>query len=55
MVDANTGFDVEKYVDMLILAGANILSPFRYTEERLKVHIVHGQKQTLLKPIVRAT
>ena len=36
---------------MLILAGANILSPFGYTEEALKDQIVYGEKQTVLKAI----
>ena len=50
LISADTRFDVEKYVDMLILAGANVLSPFGYTEERLKDQIVYGEKQTVLKP-----
>ena len=29
-------FDAEKYMDMLILAGASILSQFKYTEEAIK-------------------
>jgi len=37
-------FDAEKYVDMLILAGANILSPFGHAEEALKDQIVYGEK-----------
>ena len=51
LVNAETRFDVEKYVDMLILAGANILGPFGYTEEALKDQIVYGEKQTVLKPV----
>ena len=52
LINAETRFDAEKYVDMLILAGANILSPFGYTEERLKDEICYGEKQTVLNPPV---
>ena len=55
LINAGTRFDVEKYVDMLILAGANILSPFRYSKEALKDQIVYGEKQTVLKPILTTT
>jgi len=55
LINAETRFDVEKYVDMLILAGANILSPFGYTEEALRDQIVYGEKQTLLKPVLTTT
>jgi len=54
LVNADTRFDVEKYVDMLIMAGANILSPFGYGEEQLKDHVVYGEKQITLKPILGA-
>jgi len=37
---------------MLILAGANTLSPFGYNEEALKDQIVYGEKQTVLKPVL---
>ena len=52
LINAETRFDAGKYVDMLILAGANILSPFGYTEEALKDQVVYGGKQTLLKPVL---
>ncbi|MDH5449731.1 MAG: hypothetical protein OEX77_02355 [Candidatus Bathyarchaeota archaeon] len=48
LVNSDTRFDTEKYVDMLILAGVNILSPFGYTEERLKDETYYGEKQTML-------
>jgi DNA polymerase elongation subunit (family B) len=54
LVNADTRFDVEKYVHMLIMAGANILSPFGYSEEQLKDHVVYGEKQITLKPILSA-
>ncbi len=54
LVNVDTRFDVEKYVDMLIMAGANILSPFGYSEEQLKDHVVYGEKQITLKPILSA-
>ena len=55
LVNAETRFDTEKYVEMLILATGNILSPFEYTQERLKDHIFYGERQVLLKPILKAT
>ena len=55
LINAETRFDAEKYVEMLILAAANILSPFGYTQERLKDHVVYGERQTMLKPVLRAT
>jgi DNA polymerase elongation subunit (family B) len=51
LIDKHTNFDAGKYVDMLILAGANILSPFGYTEENLKDRLVHGEKQMVLAPM----
>jgi hypothetical protein len=53
LIDGQTLYDIEKYVDMLILAGANILSPFTYSEERLKDHIVYGEKQTILQSVLK--
>ena len=53
LINAETRYDVEKYVDMLILAGANILSPFGYSERLLKDHVVYGEKQTMLKAVLR--
>jgi DNA polymerase I len=55
LVNAETRFDAQKYEDMLILAGANILSPFGHTEDTLKDQIVYGEKQTVLKPILTLT
>ncbi len=53
LIDAETRFDAEKYVNMLILAGANILSPFSYNEERLKDYVIYGEKQTMLEPVLK--
>jgi len=55
LVNTETRCYVEKYVGMLILAGANILSPFGYTEEALKDQIVYGARQTMLKPVLTLT
>ncbi len=55
LINAETRFDAEKYVDMLILAGANILSPFEYNEELLKDQVVYGEKQTMLKTVLKTT
>jgi len=51
LIDADSRFDAEKYMNMLILAAANILIPFGYTQERLKDHVVYGEKQTMLKTV----
>ncbi|MFB0501284.1 MAG: DNA polymerase domain-containing protein, partial [Candidatus Bathyarchaeia archaeon] len=50
LVSGDTRFDTEKYVDMLILAATNILSPFGYTEEGLKDKVYYGEKQAVLNP-----
>ena len=55
LVNADTRFDTKKYVDMLIMVGANILSSFGYTEERLKDEICYGEKQTVLKTMLTIT
>jgi len=55
LIDTETQYDVRKYVAMLILAGANILSPFGYNEEGLKDEIRYGEKQTVLKPTLTTT
>jgi DNA polymerase elongation subunit (family B) len=49
LIDGETRFDAKKYAEMLIMAGANILSPFGYTNEALKDQIVYGEKQTMLE------
>jgi len=53
LINAKTRFDAEKYVEMLILAATNILSPFGYTQERLKDRIVYGERQMMLSPVLR--
>ncbi len=55
LINADTRFDAEKYVEMLILAAANILSPFGYTQKRLKDHTIYDERQTMLRPILRTT
>jgi DNA polymerase elongation subunit (family B) len=55
LIDTETRYDVRKYVAMLILAGANILSPFGYTEEGLKDEICYGERQIVLKPTLTIT
>ncbi len=49
LINAETGFDSEKYVEMLILAATNILSPFGYNHEKLKDYIVYGERQTTFR------
>ena len=55
LVNDDTRFDVEKYVDMLIMAGVNILGPFGCTEEGLKAEICYSEKQTVLKSTLMIT
>ncbi len=55
LVNGDTRFDTEKYVDMLILAATNILSPFGHTEEELKDKLYFGKKQTVLNPTLMIT
>ncbi len=55
LVNSDTRFDTEKYVDMLILAATNILSPFGCTEEGLKDKVYYGEKQTVLNPTLTMT
>jgi len=47
LADEDTRYDVEKYMEMLLLAGANILSPFGYTVENLNF-VVQNQRQEAL-------
>jgi DNA polymerase elongation subunit (family B) len=54
LIDADTHFDAEEYLNMLILAATDILSPFGYTEELLKDRVVYGEKQAALKPFLKA-
>jgi hypothetical protein len=48
LVDENTRYDVKKFLEMMLSAGANILSPFGYTAERLYGLVVQNQKQGTL-------
>jgi len=48
LVDDNTRYDVKKYLELLLAAGANILSPFGYTSEKLHDLVVRNQKQVAL-------
>jgi DNA polymerase elongation subunit (family B) len=48
LVDEETRYDTDKYLELLISAGANILSPFGYTFEELYRRVVQNQKQTML-------
>jgi len=48
LVDENTRYDVKKYLELLLAAGANILSPFGYTSEKLHDLVVRNQRQVAL-------
>jgi len=45
----------KKYTDILVLAGANILSWFGCGEDLLKDRVVYGEEQTVLKPALKTT
>jgi len=55
LINAETRFDAEKYVDMLVLAAANILSPFGYSQDQLTDHVLYGEKQTMLESTLRTS
>jgi len=48
LVDENAGYDVKKYLELLLSAGANILSPFGYTCQKLFDLVVRNQRQVAL-------
>ncbi len=48
LVNAETCFDAKKYFDVLILAGANVLSPLGCIREELEDEMVYGEKQMVL-------
>ncbi|UCC33304.1 MAG: hypothetical protein JSW53_05930 [Candidatus Bathyarchaeota archaeon] len=50
LINDGTRYDTKKYVDMLILAGVNILSPLGHTEKSLKDYLIHGEKQMVRNP-----
>jgi len=55
LINAETRFDAEKYVDMLVLAATNILSPFGYSQDQLTDHVLYGEKQTMLESALRTS
>jgi len=48
LVDENTRYDVKKYLELLLAAGANILSPFGYSAEKLHDLVARNQRQVAL-------
>ena len=48
LVDESTHYDVRKYLELLLAASANILSPFGYTPEKIYDLVVRNQKQVAL-------
>jgi len=48
LVDESTRYDLKKYLELLLAAGANILSPFDFTTEKLYDLAVKNQKQVAL-------
>lgn len=48
LVTEATRYDVKKYVDLLLSAGANILRPFGYTKRKLRDAVLYQEHQSLL-------
>jgi len=48
LLDANTRYDVEKYLDLLFAAAENILSPFGYSAQKIRDYVLHREKQIVL-------
>jgi DNA polymerase elongation subunit (family B) len=48
LLDAGVRYDSQKYMRLLLLSAANILSPFGYTTKNLYDLIVHGEEQRTL-------
>jgi len=40
--------EIKKYLELLLAAGANILSPFDYTAEKLSDLVLRNQRQVAL-------
>jgi len=48
LVNENTKYDVEKYLDLLFAAAENILLPFGYSAQRIKNYVLYGEQQIAL-------
>ena len=49
LVNSNTKYDVEKYLELLFSAAENILLPFGYSAQKIRDYVLHGEKQVALK------
>jgi len=45
----DTRYDVKKYLDLLLAAASNILSPFGYSDRKLRDEVLQLEEQQLLK------
>jgi len=48
LVDADTRYDVEKYLKLLFAAVENILLPFGYSAQKIHDYILHREEQIVL-------
>jgi len=48
LVNENTKYDLEKYLDLLFAAAENILLPFGYSAQRIKNYVLYGEEQIAL-------
>ena len=48
LVNANTRYDVEKYLDLLFAAAENILLPFGYSAQKIRDYVLHREEQIVL-------
>jgi DNA polymerase elongation subunit (family B) len=48
LLNGRQRFDVQKYLEMLLEAGETLFSVFGYDLERIRNHVVYGEKQLIL-------
>jgi len=48
LIYKDTRYDKKKYLELLLSAAANILSPFTYTEEKIQNIVITKEKQLLI-------
>jgi DNA polymerase elongation subunit (family B) len=48
LLNGRRRFDVQKYLEMLLEAGETLFSVFGYDLERIRNHVVYGEKQLIL-------
>jgi DNA polymerase elongation subunit (family B) len=49
LLTSDTKYDVHEYLEMLMSATETLLGVFGYTKDRIRVAVLHHEKQTMLK------